>query len=70
MKVYVGLVMLTACFCHSGLSQVECNCALTRVNWLAACIALRVVGSVLVVVLLRCQKFAQLSSQWETRADI
>jgi hypothetical protein len=34
------------------------------VNWLAACIALRVVGAVLVVLLCRGERFAQSSSQW------
>ncbi len=32
-------------------SQVEYNCSLIKVDWLAACIALRVVGAVLVVIL-------------------
>jgi hypothetical protein len=35
--------MLAAYFCHSRLSQVEFNCALIKVDWLAACITLRVV---------------------------
>jgi hypothetical protein len=43
MRVYVGLIMLAA-FCHSCLSQVEYNCLLIKVDWLAACIALRVFG--------------------------
>jgi hypothetical protein len=50
MRVYVGLLMLDAYFCHSCLSQVGYNCLLIKVDWLAACIAaLRVVGAVLVV---------------------
>jgi hypothetical protein len=32
--------MLVAYFCHSPLSQVEYNCALIKVDWLAVCIAL------------------------------
>jgi hypothetical protein len=38
------------------------------VDWLDACIALRVVGAVLVIFLQRWRKFAQSSSQWEARA--
>ena len=41
---------------------------LTKVDWLAACIALRVVGAVLVVSFDVGVKFAQSSSQWEARA--
>jgi hypothetical protein len=48
---------------------VEYNCVLTKVDWLAVCIALRVVGAVLVVFLGVVVKFAQFSSQWEARAD-
>ncbi len=44
MWVYVGLILLAAYFCHSFLSQVE------------FCIALRVVGAVLVVFLRRWRK--------------
>ena len=44
---------------------MEYNCVLIKVDWLAACIALRVVGIELVVGV----KFAQSSSQWEARAD-
>ncbi len=32
---------------------MECNCALIKVDWLAACIAVRVVGAVLVISLQR-----------------
>ncbi len=53
---YVGLIMLAAYFCHSFYSQVEYNCVLIKVDWLAACIALRVVGAVLVVFLRRWPK--------------
>jgi hypothetical protein len=56
MLVYGGLIMLAAYFCHSPLSQVEYNSALIKVDWLAACIALRVVGVVLVVFLRRWRK--------------
>jgi hypothetical protein len=38
------------------------------VDWLDACIVLRVVGAGLVIFLKRCVKFAQSSSQWEARA--
>ncbi len=51
MPIYVGLIMLSAYFCHSSLSKVDYNCALIKVDWLAACIAPRVVGAVLVVFL-------------------
>jgi hypothetical protein len=40
-----------------------------KVDWLAACIALRVVGAVLVVFLRLDVKFAQSFIQWEARAD-
>ncbi len=43
--------MLAAYFCHSCYSQVEYNCELIKVDWLADCIAIRVVGAVLVAVL-------------------
>jgi hypothetical protein len=56
MQVYVGLIMLAAYFCHFCLSQVEYNCVLIKGDWLAACIALRVVGAVLVVFLRRWRK--------------
>jgi hypothetical protein len=55
-RVCVGLIMLAAYFCHSRLPQVKYNCAFIKVNWLAACIALRVVGVVLVVFLRRWRK--------------
>jgi hypothetical protein len=42
MRVYVGFTMLAAYFCHFHYSQVEYICALIKVDWLAACIALRV----------------------------
>jgi hypothetical protein len=45
----VGLIVLAAYFYHSRQSQVEYNCALIKVDWLAACIALRVAGAVLVL---------------------
>jgi hypothetical protein len=31
MRVYVGLIMLSAYLCHSHLSQVDFNCALVKV---------------------------------------
>jgi hypothetical protein len=61
--------MLAAYFCHSRNSQEEYNCSLIKVDWLAACIALRMVGAVLVVSSGDGVKFAQSSSQWEARAD-
>jgi hypothetical protein len=69
MQVYIGLIMLTAYFWHSSLSEVEYNCSLIKVDWLAACIALRVVGTVLVFFSGIGVKFAQSSSQWEVKAD-
>jgi hypothetical protein len=53
--------MLTAYFWHSSLSEVEYNCSLIKVDWLAACIALRVVGTVLVFFLWHWQ--------WEGKAN-
>jgi hypothetical protein len=44
---------------------VEYNCVLTKVDWLADCIALREDGAVLAVFLRRWQS----SSQWEASAD-
>jgi len=49
---------------------VDYNCSLIKVDWLAACIALRVVGAVLAVFLGRGVKFAQSSNQWKGKADI
>jgi hypothetical protein len=69
MLVYVGLIMLAAYFCHSPLSQVEYNSALIKVDWLAACVALRVVGAVYLFSSGVGIKFAQSFSQWEARAD-
>jgi hypothetical protein len=43
--------MLAAYFCHSCLSQVKYKCALMKFDWLAAFIALKVVGAELVVFL-------------------
>ncbi len=60
--------MLAAYFCHSCQSQVEYNCALIKEDCLAACVALRVVGAVLVVFSGVGVKFAQFSSQWEAMA--
>jgi hypothetical protein len=55
-QVCIGLIVLTAYFCHSCKSEAEYNCSLTKVDWLAACIALREVGTVFVVFLLRWRK--------------
>jgi hypothetical protein len=62
--------MLAACFCHSRESQVEYNFALIKVDWLAALIAVRVVGTVFVIFLGVGVQFAQPSSQWEARAEM
>jgi hypothetical protein len=56
MRVYFGLIMFAAYFCNSSSSQVEYNSSLIDVDWLAACIALSVVGAVLVVFLRRWRK--------------
>jgi hypothetical protein len=40
-------------------------CSLTKVDWLAACIAIRVVGAVIVVVPWHWRKLAQSASQWK-----
>jgi hypothetical protein len=48
---------------------VKYNFALIKLDWLAACIALRVVAAVLVIFLGIGVKFAQASSQWEARTD-
>jgi hypothetical protein len=48
---------------------MEYNCSLIKVYWLAAYIALRVVGAVLRVSSGVVVKFAQSSSQWEARVD-
>jgi hypothetical protein len=50
-RVYIGLVTVSCLFLSFCQSQVEYNCVLTKVDWLAACIALSVVGAVLVVFL-------------------
>jgi hypothetical protein len=52
----VGLIMLAAyLFLSILLSQVEKNCSLIKVDWLGACIALRVTGAVFFVFLRRYQ---------------
>ncbi len=55
MRVCVGLIMLAAFF-YSCLSKGECNCSLIKVDWLDVYIALRVVGTVLVVILRQWRK--------------
>jgi hypothetical protein len=71
MTVFIGLIILAAYFCHSCLSQAECNCSLIKVDWLTACIALEY--SYLALYLLVSSgvgvKFAQSASQWEAKAD-
>jgi hypothetical protein len=62
--------MLSVYFCHSRQSQVEYNCALIKVDWLAACIALRMVGAVVVVSSGVGVKICTILQQWEARADI
>ncbi len=56
MPVCVGLIMLAAYFRHSCLSQVKCNCSLIKMDWLATCIALRLVGAGLIIFLWRWRK--------------
>ncbi len=53
---HVGFIMIAAYFCHSSKLQVEYNRSLIKVEWLAACITLRVVGAVLVVFFRRWRK--------------
>jgi hypothetical protein len=74
MRVCIVLILLSVYFCHYRESQVEYNIyALIKVDWLAACIALRVVGDVFVIFSPNMQHLgiqsAQSSSQWEARAD-
>jgi hypothetical protein len=45
--------MLAAYFFHSRKSPVENNCSLIKMDWLPACIALRVFGTVHVLVIFR-----------------
>jgi hypothetical protein len=63
MPVCDALIMLAAYFCYSFLSQVEYNCSIIKVYWLDACIALRVIGAVLVVFLRRWRKIILKSSK-------
>ncbi len=44
MRVGVGLIILAAYLCNFCKSQVEYKCSLIKVDWLDACIALRVLG--------------------------
>ncbi len=68
MRVYVGLILLAAYFCYSCLSQVEYNVFTDKLDWLAACIALRVVGAMLVIYLWCrrkiCTILQQIRKQW------
>jgi hypothetical protein len=59
--------MLAAYFCHSCQSQVEYNCSLKKVDWLAACIALRVLYLALYLLFSSGVgvQFAQSASQWD-----
>jgi hypothetical protein len=50
------------------LQKCVYNCALIKVDWLAACIALS--GTVFVIVLRRWRTIFTVSSHWEARADI
>jgi hypothetical protein len=68
MRVYDGLIMLAALFLSFLLSGVLYDCSLIKVNRLAACITLSVVGAALAVILGVGVKFAQFSSQCEARA--
>ncbi len=69
MPVCVGLIILAAYFCNSCWSQVEFYCIMIKVDWLDACIALRVVGAVLVVFLQRWRKLWTILYQLDSRAD-
>jgi hypothetical protein len=64
MGVCIGLLMLAVYF----ILPAHHKWNMIKVDWLAACIALRVVGAVVIFLQLSAQ-FAQSSSQWEARAD-
>jgi hypothetical protein len=53
-RVYIGLIMCVSCLFLSFL--LITSGVLIKVDWLAACIALRVVGAVMVVFLWRGRK--------------
>jgi hypothetical protein len=59
----------TTVFRKKGCRNIKYGCwtVLTKVDWLAACIALRVVGPVLALCV--SIKFGQSSSQWEAKGD-
>jgi hypothetical protein len=61
--------MLAAYFCHSRQPQVEYNCALIKVDWLAACIALKKEWFALYFSFSSCVgvQFAQYASQMESK---
>jgi hypothetical protein len=69
MPVCVGSVILAAYFCHPCLSQLEYNWSLIKVGWLDACIALRVDGAILVVLLRRWRKIYTIFHPMGSKAD-
>ncbi len=68
MRVYVGLIVLAVYFVIPADHKWSIiNCSLIKMDWLAACIALRVVGAVLIVFLRRWGKTvlqAMVSKGW------
>ncbi len=69
-RVYVRLIMVSCLFLSFLLITSGDNCVLAKVDWLAACIALRVGGAVLVVFLWRwCYIYHNPPAIGETRAD-
>ncbi len=53
MRFYLGIIMLISVIPVNHKWSIIINCTLIKVDWLSACIALRVVGAVLVVFLRR-----------------
>jgi hypothetical protein len=49
---------------------VEYNCSLIKVDWLAACIALKVVGAALVVFLRRWRKICTIRQPMESKGSL
>jgi hypothetical protein len=68
MRVYVGLTMLAVYFFYFHCSQVEYICALVKVDWLAACIAVREIGAVLVVFLRLWRKICTILQPVESKS--
>ncbi len=66
MWVYVDLIMLAGILPFQ-LSQVEYNCSLIKLDWLAACISLRVIGAVFVVFLRHWRKIWTILQPMESK---